>query len=102
MKNTSFRWVLGLRKHDMNQNYLRNCGTISLTFLLDGRFLLFLFSLKGNCKKLLSKLSYVVYNSDVFNGFLSKYVILCFANVLQIRRVVCGACELCCEGAVTT
>ena len=76
MWNTAFRWELGVRRNDRIRNYLKNCGTMSFAYLLDHRFLLFLFSLKGESTQLLSRLSCVFFNSDIFKSLLSKYSVL--------------------------
>ena len=93
---------LGLRRNDRMRNHLKNCGTISFAYLLDFRFLLFLFSLKGESTQLLSRLSCVFFNSDIFKSLLSKYGVLCFDNILQIRKIVYRAFELHCESIVTS
>ena len=79
--NTAFRWVLGVRRNDRMRNHLKNCGTMSFAYLLDLRFLLFLFSLKGESTQLLSRLSCVFFNSDIFKSLLSKYDVLSFDNI---------------------
>ena len=100
--NTAFRWVLGVRRNDRMRNHLKNCGTMSFAYLLDLRFLLFLFSLKGESTQLLSRLPCVSFNSDIFKSLLNKYGVLCFDNILQIRKIVHRAFELHCKSVVTS
>ena len=100
--NTAFCWVLEVRKNDGMRNHLKNCGTMSFAYLLDLRVLLFLFSLKGGSTQILSRLQCVFFNSDLFKSLLSKYSVLCFDNILQIRKIVRRAFELHCESVVTS
>ena len=84
--NAVFRWVVGVRRNDRMRNHLKNCGTMSFAYLLDLRFLLFLFSLKGDSAQLLSRLSCVFFNSSVFKSLLNKYGVLCLYNILQNKE----------------
>ena len=70
--NTGFRWVLGVRRNDRMKNHLKNCGIMSFVYLLELRFLLFLFNLKCESTQLLSRQSSVFFNSDIFKSLLSK------------------------------
>lgn len=53
---TAFRWILGVSRYVLIRTYLRQSGTISFAFLIDLRFLLFMYRLKKCFGNLLKRL----------------------------------------------
>ena len=54
--NATFRWVFGVFERQPMRVYLKQCGTTSFKFLVDLRFLLFVYKMSTNCTKLQGKL----------------------------------------------
>ena len=54
--NTAFRWIFGINRYVHISQYLKHCGTMSFAFLVDMRFLMFIFKLQEHSTELLNRL----------------------------------------------
>ena len=95
--NTAFRWVLGVSKREYMRVYLRKCGTMSFKYLVDLRFLLFVYKMSTNCTKLLGKLLIWYKCTYEMKDIMLKYKLWNGCTMYEINRAITNAFNNYCD-----
>ena len=95
--NTAFRWICGINRYVHMRQYLKHCGTVSFAFLVDMRFLMFMFKLHEHLTELLNRLVKRFNTMLEMKEVLCKYTLWLGSNESEIKCVVNNAFDTHCE-----
>ena len=95
--NTAFRWIFGINRNVHMRQYLKHCGTVLFAFLVDMRFLMFMFKLQEHYTELLNRLVKWFNTMPEMKKVLCKYKLWLGSNESEIRCAVYNAFDVHCE-----
>ena len=95
--NTAFRWIFDINRYVHMRQYLKYCGTMSFAFLVDVRFLMFMFKFQEHLTELINRLVKWFNTIPEMKEVLCKYKLWLGSNESEIRCAVYNAYDVHCE-----